>query len=82
MDHVLDNPVWNALLSGNKHLAQGTAQAKYFAQDISPFVGLPDTTPQDFRRLYDSIPYQGPFGVITRVPCRAKDNSISNNFFV
>jgi predicted GNAT family acetyltransferase len=65
MAHVLDNPVWNALLSGNKHLTQGTAQAKYFAQDVSPFVGLPDTTPQDFGRLYDSIPYQGPFGVIT-----------------
>jgi predicted GNAT family acetyltransferase len=65
MAHVLDNPVWNALISGNKHLAQGTAQAKYFAQDVSPFVGLPDTTPQDFMRLYDTIPYKGLFGVVT-----------------
>jgi hypothetical protein len=41
MAHVLDNPVWNALLSGNKHLAQGTAQAKYFAQDVSPSSDCP-----------------------------------------
>jgi predicted GNAT family acetyltransferase len=65
MAHILDNPVWNALLSGNQHLAQGTAQAKYFAPDVSPFVGLPDTTAEDFSQLYNTIPYKGTFGVVT-----------------
>lgn len=55
MDHVLDNPVWNALISGNKSLAMGTETAKYFSDDVAPFVGLKEYTFENFNILYNHI---------------------------
>jgi len=40
MEHVLDNPAWNALISGNKHLYKGSEQVKYFNSEVSPFVAF------------------------------------------
>ena len=40
MTHLLDNPAWNALVTGNRHLAHGTEQVKLFAADVSSFVGF------------------------------------------
>lgn len=52
----LDNPVFNALISGNKNLANGNEQAKYFANDVAPFVGLKNNSDDDFRHLYELLP--------------------------
>jgi ribosomal protein S18 acetylase RimI-like enzyme len=57
MIHVLDNPAWNALTCGNKHLANGDERAKYFDQDVSPFVGLKDNSEADFNALYKLLPF-------------------------
>jgi predicted GNAT family acetyltransferase len=57
MEHVLDNPAWNALLTGNKHLGEGNEQAKYFKQQVAPFVGLKDNSVEDFERLYNLMPH-------------------------
>ena len=67
MEHVLDNPGWNALISGNKQLAFGNDQARYFAPEVSPFVGLRDQSEKQFRMLYDMIPHDGPVGFITNL---------------
>lgn len=40
MANLLDNPAWDALISGSWHLARGTARVKLFATDVSPFVGF------------------------------------------
>lgn len=48
MDHVLDNPVWNALISGNQSLAFGTETVKYFRHDVAPFVGFKEYTNKNF----------------------------------
>ena len=56
MEHVLDNPAWNALLSGNSHLAFGNEHVKYFDEAVSPFVGLKENTSDYFQLLYDSLP--------------------------
>ncbi|MDB5143568.1 MAG: hypothetical protein JWQ66_2281 [Mucilaginibacter sp.] len=56
MKHVLDNPAWNALISGNKHLSNGNQQVKYFDKEVSPFVGFEDNTADSFRVLYQLIP--------------------------
>jgi ribosomal protein S18 acetylase RimI-like enzyme len=56
MKHVLDNPAWNALISGNRHLSNGNGQVKYFDKEVSPFVGFEDNTAGSFRVLYELIP--------------------------
>ncbi|WP_210520114.1 GNAT family N-acetyltransferase [Hymenobacter terricola] len=65
MAHLLDNPVWNALISGNESLANGDERAKYFPRDVSPFVGLAAITPAGLVALHDLIPFEGTFGVVT-----------------
>jgi ribosomal protein S18 acetylase RimI-like enzyme len=60
MEHVLDKPAWGALTSGNKHLANGNEQVKYFDKEVSPFVGLREITADNFKLLHDLIPYDRP----------------------
>jgi len=55
MEHLLDNPVWNALISGNEELSYGTDTVKYFSPDVSPFVGLKDYHTDHFLTLYHQL---------------------------
>jgi GNAT superfamily N-acetyltransferase len=71
MEHVLDNPAWNALLTGNKHLGEGNEMVKYFKQQVAPFVGFKDNEPEDFKRLYNLLPNNGPAIFISPVPVEA-----------
>jgi ribosomal protein S18 acetylase RimI-like enzyme len=57
MEHVLDSPAWNALISGNKNLAIGNESVKYFPKDISPFVGTKEISQENFDILHDIIPF-------------------------
>jgi len=65
MAHILDNPCWNALNSGNKDLAEGDEHVKYFSAQVSPFVGLPEWNQQGFDHLYDVIPAERRIAFIT-----------------
>ena len=56
MENVLDNPAWNALISGNKHLSFGTEQVKYFDREVSPFAAFIENTPEHFRKLHELLP--------------------------
>ena len=40
--HVLDNPAWHALTGVQRSLAIGTADAKRFRTDVSPFAAVAD----------------------------------------
>ena len=55
MDHILDNPVYNALISGNKHLAKGTETVKYYPYDVAPFVGMKVGDNDNFQTLFDMV---------------------------
>ncbi|MVN23068.1 GNAT family N-acetyltransferase [Mucilaginibacter arboris] len=65
MEHVLDNPAWNALISGNRKLAYGNDAIKYFAKDVSPFIGFKETASNNFRLLHDLIPHNNPVILIS-----------------
>jgi len=65
MEHVLDNPAWNALNSGNKELAYGNDQVKYFDGEVSPFVGLAETSEDNFRLLYELVDRESPVLFVT-----------------
>ncbi|MDB5132748.1 MAG: ribosomal-protein-alanine N-acetyltransferase [Mucilaginibacter sp.] len=65
MVHVLDNPAWNALISGNKNIAFGNGQVRYFDGEVSPFVGLEENTAGNLHLLYEKLPYNGPVLLLT-----------------
>jgi len=67
MMHLLDNPAWNALISGNKDLAIGDDNARCFLRDVSPFVGIAEPTTASFERLYEIIPSDGYFAFCSPV---------------
>lgn len=56
MNHVLDNPAWNAHLSGNKQLSNGNGLVKHFNENVAPFVGLKENSTANFRLLNELIP--------------------------
>jgi ribosomal protein S18 acetylase RimI-like enzyme len=52
MAHLLDNPIYNALASGNENLSLGNEQAKYFLPEVDPFAGLKENSRADMDALY------------------------------
>jgi len=60
MDHPLNNPAWNALISGNSHLSFGNDEVKYFDAEVSPFAAFKENTPESFHQLHDLLPHNRP----------------------
>jgi len=53
---LLDNPIWNALLTGHRSLAVGEGPARRYPSEIGPLSGIPDQSPASYaalRRLTD-----------------------------
>ena len=83
MKHVLDNPAFNALNTGNKKLANGNGHIKYFNKAVSPFMGFDENTNANFQELYkltnhdslvvfispDEVSIPGPWRVTYYVMC-------------
>jgi ribosomal protein S18 acetylase RimI-like enzyme len=53
---LLNNPVFNALSSGDKHLGFGTEKARAFDQEVSPFAGFEENYAGGFEELHDILP--------------------------
>jgi predicted GNAT family acetyltransferase len=53
---LLNNPVFNALISGDAHLNFGTGEVKFFEKDVSPFAGFRDGYKNGFDDLYQLLP--------------------------
>jgi GNAT superfamily N-acetyltransferase len=60
MEHVLDNPAWNALVSGNSSLSFGNQNIKYFDTEVSPFAAFNENTSENFLRLHNMLPHNRP----------------------
>jgi ribosomal protein S18 acetylase RimI-like enzyme len=67
MQHILDNPAFNALISGNSALSNGTPNVQYFSKSVSPFFGLKDNTESNFGELYNLVPPEQMLCFITPV---------------
>ncbi len=76
MEHVLNNPAWNAMISGNKHLSNGNGQVRYFDKEVSPFAAFNENTADNFQQLYELLPHNGPVlfvaTVATQIPTQWK----------
>lgn len=60
MKHVLDNPAFNALITGNAQLNKGDEHIKFFSNQVAPFVGFDIAIEQGFENLHKLLPHDGP----------------------
>ncbi|NOJ40788.1 GNAT family N-acetyltransferase [Bradyrhizobium australiense] len=49
--HPLDDPIWTALTTTQRALAEGAARARRYPTEITPFAALADTSPESFAAL-------------------------------
>lgn len=52
----MDNPVYNALLSGDAARSFGTSDVKFFDEQVSPFVAIKDEYERGFDELHQLLP--------------------------
>lgn len=74
MNHILDNPAWNALISGNKHLSNGNNQIRYFDREVSPFVAFEENSTENFRLLHEQISRDEPLLFVASVKTEIPSN--------
>jgi ribosomal protein S18 acetylase RimI-like enzyme len=58
MSHILDNPAWNALATGNRNLGLVNGTAGYFQPVVSPFVALAEPTCANLVKLHEILPFR------------------------
>lgn len=56
MYEPLNNPVYNALKTGDAHFNQGRGQVRFFNEEVSPFAGFSDDYDKGFDDLYRLLP--------------------------
>jgi ribosomal protein S18 acetylase RimI-like enzyme len=56
VNDVLNNPVYQALLSGDQGLNLGTENVKFFDEKVSPFAGFDEGYSKGFDDLFDLLP--------------------------
>jgi len=66
--HLLDNPIWHALRTGNEQLAIGDELARVLPRDIGAFAGLAEYSPAAWRRLHELSPAGAPTVLFTAQP--------------
>ena len=49
--------MWNAAITGNSSIANGTETVKYFNRDMALFFGMKEFTEDNFRQLYGLTPF-------------------------
>ena len=56
MKHLLHNPAYHALLTGDKHLSFGNNKVKFFDEEVSPFAGFEHDYKKGFSDLHELLP--------------------------
>lgn len=56
MNDLLNNPVYQALISGDRRLSFGKEKAKFFEESVSPFAGFEEDYDKGFEDLYKLLP--------------------------
>jgi ribosomal protein S18 acetylase RimI-like enzyme len=56
VSHILDNPIWNALSTGNKKFAFGNEQVKYIDREVGFFAGLKCNSETELKDLHGMVP--------------------------
>ena len=64
IEHILDNPVWEALVSEDNRFNWGTHALAFFPEDVSPFVGMEHWHEEDLTRMESMLPAERSFSVM------------------
>ena len=56
MPHILDNPIWNALTTGNKKFANGSKTVKYIKRDVGFFGAMQRNSQKALHELHSLLP--------------------------
>ena len=56
MEHLLENPVYNALCTVDAHFDLGNDRIKYFDEEVSPFAGFDEQYEAGFDELHRLLP--------------------------
>lgn len=56
VEHLLNNPVYNALLTGDAALSLGSNTVKFFDPKVSPFAGFDENNANGFDELHSLLP--------------------------
>jgi ribosomal protein S18 acetylase RimI-like enzyme len=56
VEHILDNPVYHGLQTGDAALSLGRGEVKFFNEEVSPFAGFREGYVRGFDDLYDQLP--------------------------
>ncbi len=56
MDHLLDNMIWNAIITGNNDIAIISGDVGCYLPDIAPFAGMKEFNDVNLKKLYEFIP--------------------------
>ena len=70
---LFDNPVWNALTTGNKTLASGNDLVKFFPAEVGPFVGLKTIDEACFNALFELTPAHRVIAIVRREKIQIPD---------
>jgi predicted GNAT family acetyltransferase len=65
MTEPLDNPIWAALTTGNRTLAEGGPLALRYPPHIAPFAAIGDRTTLSFEALATLVPHEGRIALAT-----------------
>ncbi|HMM90052.1 GNAT family N-acetyltransferase [Bradyrhizobium sp.] len=49
--HPLDHPIWTALTTTQRALAEGDGRARRYPTEVTPFADMPDLSPENFAAL-------------------------------
>jgi len=55
VSELLQNPVYNALLTGDRPLSRGNENVRFFEEDVSPFAGFAEGYCQGFDELFEIL---------------------------
>ena len=75
IEHILDNPVWEALVSEDNRFNRGAHALAFFPEDVSPFVGMEHWNEEDLTRMESLLPAERSFSVMI-----AREVMIPQNF--
>ena len=69
-ERLLDRPIWSALTTRQKHLAEGGPGAMRYPVDMTPFADMVDMSAASFAALGDLLPDSQVAALFTPEPCR------------
>ena len=56
VQEILNNPVYESLVNGDRHLGAGDGRIRYFDEAVSPFAGFETGYEKGFDDLYEQLP--------------------------